>query len=162
MGRILTFAPNIFILFMALAILVAKVINIMQKEKSNDCLLIELPEYKRPNPRTIRIYVWNKLKDYIYRAGAGLGMWQIVVALIAGISAKEVVVSSFAVLFGVTNTNSATGMYSLAANIQSINPQFGPLNAYSLMIFCLLHGPCIATVTTIKKKAVPGNLHLRR
>lgn len=104
MGRILTFVPNIFILFMALTILVAKVINIMQK---------------------------------VYRAGAGLGMWQIVVALIAGISAKEVVVSSFAVLFGVTN-------------------------AYSLMIFCLLYGPCIAAVTTIKKNAVPGNLHLRR
>jgi ferrous iron transport protein B len=181
---------------MITAILVAKVINTIQKGKANDSLLIELPEYKRPNTRTIRIYVWNKLKEYIHRAGtiifiasivmwfilnfgmqgmvenpgdsfgaaigkflvpvlipAGLGMWQIVVALIAGISAKEVVVSSFAVLFGVTGANSETGMHSLVTNIQSIDPQFGPLNAYSLMLFCLLYVPCIATVATMKKES---------
>ncbi len=181
---------------MIIAILVAKVINTIQKGKANDSLLIELPEYKRPNARTIRIYVWNKLKEYIHRAGtiifiasiamwfilnfgmqgmvenpgdsfgaaigrflvpvlvpAGLGMWQIVVALIAGISAKEVVVSSFAVLFGVTGANSETGMHSLVMNIQSIDPQFGPLNAYSLMLFCLLYVPCIATVATMKKES---------
>ncbi len=80
---------------------------------------------------------------------AGLGMWQIVVALISGISAKEVVVSSFAVLFGVTNANSQAGMQ----NIQSASPGFGPLNAFSLMIFCLLYVPCIATVATIKKES---------
>ena len=40
----------------------------------------------------------------------GLGFWQITVALIAGISAKEVVVSSCAVLFGIVNASSAEGM----------------------------------------------------
>ena len=84
---------------------------------------------------------------------AGLGMWQIVVALISGISAKEVVVSSFAVLFGVANANSQDGMQAIVRNIQSINPGFGPLNAFSLMIFCLLYVPCIATVATIKKES---------
>lgn len=43
----------------------------------------------------------------------GLGYWQIAVALIAGISAKEVVVSSCAVLFGIANVNSAAGMGAL-------------------------------------------------
>ena len=43
-------------------------------------------------------------------APIGLGFWQIAVALIAGISAKEVVVSSCAVLFGVSNINSGAGM----------------------------------------------------
>ena len=43
-------------------------------------------------------------------APIGLGFWQIAVALIAGISAKEVVVSSCAVLFGVVNANSPAGL----------------------------------------------------
>ena len=86
-------------------------------------------------------------------APAGLNMWQIVVALISGISAKEVVVSSFSVLFGVANANSQAGMRAIVQNIQSINPGFGALNAFSLMIFCLLYVPCIATVATIKKES---------
>ncbi len=84
---------------------------------------------------------------------AGLGMWQIGVALLSGISAKEVVVSSFAVLFGVSNANSAAGMETIVANVQAAYPGFGPLNAYCFMLFCLLYVPCVATVATVKKES---------
>ena len=84
---------------------------------------------------------------------AGLGMWQIGVALLSGLSAKEVVVSSFAVLFGVANANSDAGMAAIVSNIQGINPGFGALNAYCLMLFCLLYVPCVATVATVKKES---------
>ncbi len=189
-------AFSMYVIGMVIAILAAKVINKLEKGKVNDSLLIELPEYKRPNARTIRIYVWTKLKDYLSKAGttifvasiviwfvlnfgisgmvedpaesfgaaigrffvpvlapAGLGMWQIGVALLSGISAKEVVVSSFTVLFGVANVNSEAGMASVIANIQSVNPAFGPLNAYCMMLFCLLYVPCAATVATVKKES---------
>lgn len=152
--------------------------------------------YKRPNPRTIRVYVWNKLKDYLTKAGttifiasiliwfilnfgfkgmvadpsesfgaalgrllvpilkpAGLGLWQISVALISGISAKEVVVSSFSVLFGVSNVNSSAGMETIVANIRQFDPTFGSLNAFCLMLFCLLYVPCAATIATIRKES---------
>lgn len=189
-------AFSMYAVGMIIAILSALVMNKAEKGKVNDSLLIELPEYKRPNFRTIRIYVWNKLKDYLSKAGttifvasiaiwfvlnfgmaglvedpsdsfgavigrllvpvlapAGLGMWQIAVALISGISAKEVVVSSFAVLFGVSNANSAAGMETIVANVHALNPSFGPLNAYCLMLFCLLYIPCAATVATVKKES---------
>lgn len=45
---------------------------------------------------------------------AGLGLWQVAVALISGLSAKEVVVSSFSVLFGINNINSPSGMAQLS------------------------------------------------
>ena len=83
-------------------------------------------------------------------APIGLGFWQIVVALIAGISAKEVVVSSTAVLFGVASITSPEGMASLMSSLTAIG--FGPLNAYCLMVFCLLYVPCAATLATIKKE----------
>ena len=189
-------AFSLYVVGMVIAIISAMVMNKLEKGKINDSLLIELPEYKRPNARTIRIYVWNKVKDYLSKAGttiflasvviwfilnfgtggmvespadsfgavigrllepvlapAGLGMWQIGVALLSGISAKEVVVSSFAVLFGVTNANSAAGMETIAANVQAAYPGFGPLNAYCLMLFCLLYVPCVATVATVKKES---------
>nr|WP_297864207.1 ferrous iron transport protein B [uncultured Acetatifactor sp.] len=189
-------AFSMYVVGMVIAILAALAANRLEKGKNNDSLLIELPEYKRPNLRTIRIYVWNKLKDYLTKAGttifiasiviwfvlnfgitgivenpadsfgamlgrvlvpvlapAGLGMWQIAVALLSGISAKEVVVSSFSVLFGVANANSDTGVAAIVENIHKINPAFGPLNAYCLMLFCLLYVPCVATVATIKKES---------
>lgn len=189
-------AFSMYVIGMLSAILTAKLLNTMEKGKVNDSLLIELPEYKRPNGRTIRIYVWNKLKDYLSKAGttifiasiiiwfvlnfgiegrvinpagsfgamlgkwlepvmrpAGLGMWQIIVSLIAGISAKEVVVSSFSVLFGISNANSAAGLETIVYNLQSIDPSFGGLNAYCMMIFCLLYVPCAAAMATIRKES---------
>lgn len=188
-------AFSMYVIGMVTAIVIAKVLHIFEKGKTNDSLLIELPEYKRPNARTIRIYVWNKLKDYLSKAGttifiasiliwavlnfgttgmvsdpadsfgamigrwlepvmrpAGLGMWQIIVSLIAGISAKEVVVSSFSVLFGVGGAR-AVGMDTVIANLRSIDPAFGPLNAYCMMLFVLLYVPCAAAMATIKKES---------
>ena len=84
-------------------------------------------------------------------APIGLGFWQIAVALIAGISAKEVVVSSCAVLFGVSNINSGAGMDTLEGILGSAG--FGQLNAFCLMIFCLLYIPCMAALATIRKES---------
>lgn len=189
-------AFSMYVIGMLFAILIARIMHVWEKGKTNDSLLIELPEYKRPNGRTIRIYVWNKLKDYLSKAGttifiasiiiwlvlnfgihgmvtdpaesfgaalgrwmepimrpAGLGMWQIIVSLIAGISAKEVVVSSFSVLFGVGNTEMAAGLSAVAENLKNIDPSFGPLNAYCMMLFVLLYVPCAAAMATIRKES---------
>lgn len=187
-------AFSLYALGLVIAILVALVIGRVTSSQNYGNLLIELPEYKMPNARTISIYVWEKVKDYLTKAGTtifiasiviwfilnfgahgmvtevsqsfgaalghwmepvlaplGLGMWQIGVALISGLSAKEVVVSSFSVLFGVNNINSAAGMSALAAGLGQHG--FGPLNAYALMVFCLLYTPCMATMATVKKES---------
>lgn len=72
-------ALSMYVIGMLVAILVSKVIYFFDKKKSNDSLLIELPEYKRPNGRTIRIYVWNKLKDYLTKAGTTIFLASIVI-----------------------------------------------------------------------------------
>lgn len=84
-------------------------------------------------------------------APIGLGFWQIAVALIADISAKEVVVSSCVVLFGVSNINSGAGMDTLVGILGASG--FGQLNAFCLMVFCLLYIPCAAALATIKKES---------
>ena len=81
---------------------------------------------------------------------AGLGYWQVVVALIAGLAAKEVIVSSMSVLFGITNVTSAAGMAGMSAALGTLG--FTAVNAYALMTFCLLYTPCMAAVATIRKE----------
>lgn len=192
-GRALLVAYSLYIIGLLTAILVAYVIHKTAKQSYENILLIELPEYKTPNLRTVSIYVWEKVKDYLTKAGttifiasivlwfllnigpdglisdvsrsfaaiigygiapvlapAGLHSWQIVVALICGISAKEVVVSSFSVLYGIANINSEAGMSQLFAILGGVG--FGDVNAYALMIFCLLYTPCMATIATIKRE----------
>lgn len=187
-------AYSMYLIGILVAILVATGIHWIDKKKSNNYLLIELPEYKIPSSRTVAIYVWEKVKDYLTKAGTtifvasiamwvllnfgpngystemtssfgavlghwlvpffkplGLGFWQVAVALIAGVSAKEVVVSSFAVLFGVSNITSSTGMTTLVEILGDMG--FGQLNAFCLMVFCLLYIPCAASLATIKKEA---------
>jgi len=188
-------AFSLYVIGFAIGIFIAWISHILDRDKNDNQLLIELPEYKRPSANTIFIYVWTKIKDYLQRAGTiifissivmwfilnfgpsgyvgsgtagsfgsivgqaivpvfapiGLGYWQIIVALIAGISAKEVVVSSCAVLFGISSINSAAGMSEMVTALSGIG--FGALNAYCLMIFCLLYVPCIASMATIRRES---------
>ena len=192
--RAMLVAYSMYLIGLVVAILVAAVIHLIDRRTSENYLLIELPEYKTPNARTIAVYVWEKVKDYLTKAGttifiasilmwfllnfgtggytteiqesfgsvigkaveplfapAGLGYWQIVVALIAGISAKEVVVSSCSVLFGIGNITSAEGMAALGTLLEGMG--FGGLNAYCLMVFALLYTPCIAALATIHRES---------
>ena len=186
-------AYSLYLIGLLVAIVVAFISHKTSKSTEEDTLLIELPEYKTPNGRTVAIYVWDKVKDYLSKAGttifiasivlwfvlnigpagfvsdvsesfaaivghilvpvlrpAGLGSWQIAVALISGLSAKEVVVSSFSVLYGISNINSQAGMAALSQDLAVTG--FGAVNAYALMIFCLLYSPCMAAVATIKRE----------
>jgi ferrous iron transport protein B len=80
----------------------------------------------------------------------GLGSWQLAVALFSGLAAKEVVVASLSVLFGIVNVNSALGMRDMADVLGAQG--FGILNAYAMMVFCLLYTPCVATLGVIRKE----------
>ena len=75
---------------------------------------------------------------------AGLGFWQIGVSLIAGLAAKEVVVSSMGIMFGIINIDSALGLSAMHQTLGAMG--FGALNAYSMMIFVLFYTPCVAAL----------------
>ena len=76
----------------------------------------------------------------------GFGEWQAGIAIITGLVAKEVVVSTFGTLAGVEEGDDA-GMTAMAHDI------FTPLSAFSFMVFCLLYIPCFATIGAIKQEA---------
>lgn len=186
-------AYSMYLIGILVALAVTWLLHITDRSAQVQPLLIELPAYKRPSAYTIYVYVWDKVKDFLEKAGTtifvasillwllmhlgpsgltddvsvsfaatlgrglawilipcGLGFWQIAVALLAGISAKEVVVSSTAVLFGIANVNSFGGMQQLHQELLGIG--FGPLNAWCMMLFCLLYVPCLASLATIRRE----------
>ena len=200
-GKCAFFAAYSMYLIGAVTAAVALLVMSRTKRLKSSDLLIELPEYKTPNLRTIVIYVWEKISDYIEKAGttifaasvilwvllnfnahgmtdemggsfaaqighllapclvpAGLGYWQIAVALLSGIAAKEVVVSSMGVLFGVANVAAPEGMAALSGALGAMG--FGAANAYSMMLFCLLYVPCMATIATLKREACSAKFAL--
>ena len=142
--------------------------------------VMELPSYRLPSAKSVLQLMWDKAKDFIERAftvifvatiiiwflqtyspnltmvynpddsllaliankvapifkPCGFGNWRVVVALVSGFLAKESVVSTLQVL---TAGISLTSLLSIPS-------------AISLLIFCLLYVPCIATISSIKQE----------
>lgn len=156
-------------------------------------MIIELPDYKLPSARTVFISVYEKLREYLVRAGtviflsaaglwmflhigaggysedmsgsfgaalcraaepflapAGLGFWQIAAALIAGIAAKEAVVSAMCVIYGVNGLHTIAGMYALREAMMATG--FGVANALAFLAFTALYVPCIASLAVVKSE----------
>ena len=80
--------------------------------------------------------------------------WQGTVAMVAGVPAKEIVVSTLGVLY--TGSDEATDQ-ALSARLTAPNPSTGlpdftPAAALAFMVFTLLYCPCLATVVAIVKE----------
>lgn len=120
---------------------------------------------------------WQAENSYIGRLGHAiepairpLGFdWRIGVSLLSGVAAKEIVVSTMAVLNQPTSesvvaagTEGDEADRALVRSLQTQRytegprigePVYTPLVAYGMMIFILLYFPCIAAITAIRKEA---------
>ena len=143
--------------------------------------VMELPNYRMPSAKNILRLLWEKSKDFLTRAFTvifiasiviwflttfnfhlemaessrdsmlsviagwvtplfaplGFGDWRIITSLITGFMAKESVVSTLSVLFG------GTAAIGSVLNVRS---------AASLLVFCLLYTPCVATIAAVKRE----------
>ncbi len=143
--------------------------------------VLELPNYRMPTRRSVIQLIWEKTKDFLQRAfgiifiaciviwflqtfdfglnvvsdsqhsmlasiasvlapvftPVGFGHWKIVSSLISGFMAKESVVATLTVLFG--SSAAVQGILSTAS-------------AVSLLVFCLLYTPCVATIATVRRE----------
>lgn len=153
---------------------------------------MELPEYRWPDLGTVVSCAWERVRDYLEKAGttiflASLVLWFFLhlgpqgaawdvsesfaavlgrawlrslsrpawslataVALLTGLSAKEVVVSSFFILYGAGNRGAGGGHEALAASLAAGG--FTGASALALLVFCLLYTPCAAAMGAIKQE----------
>jgi len=73
---------------------------------------------------------------------AGFGTWEAAAALAFGILAKEVVVGTLGILYGVEE-GGLTG---------AIQQHWTPLSAYAFMVMTLIYVPCAATIGAIRRE----------
>lgn len=143
--------------------------------------VMELPNYRMPDAKNVMLLLWDKAKDFLERAFTvifvativiwflqtfdfqlnpvedshtsilavvagwispvfaplGFDDWRVTTALIGGFMAKESVVSSLSVLFGST---------------EALTAVMSGLTALTLLVFCLLYTPCVASIATIKRE----------
>ena len=74
----------------------------------------------------------------------GFGFWPLAVALVFGFLAKEVVVGTFGVLFGVGS--------AMVGGAMAFELGMTPLAAFAFMVFCLIYVPCVATIGVIRRE----------
>ncbi len=76
----------------------------------------------------------------------GFGFWQAAVAIVFGLMAKEIVVSTFGTLFALAEDDEE-GISGILTQL------FTPLSAISFMVFCLLYPACFAALGAIKEES---------
>jgi ferrous iron transport protein B len=135
---------------------------------ANNFLTVELKTQKINALEMERKYEMQE-KSYIGQMGKfiepiiePLGFdWKIGVSIIAGLAAKEIIVSTMGVLYYSSDENGLSGS-NLQANLQSQTYKsgqhkdekiFSPLVSFGLMIFVLLYFPCVATIAAIRKES---------
>lgn len=87
--------------------------------------------------------------------------WKMTVSILSGVAAKEIVVSTLAVLYDVdecAQTKSPSLIESLQMQTYDYGPKkgekvFNPVVALAFMVFVLLYFPCIAVIATISREA---------
>jgi ferrous iron transport protein B len=80
--------------------------------------------------------------------------WRIDIALIGGVAAKEVIVSTLATAFalGEADREDSTALSEKLAQ----DPGMSPAGALALMVFVLVYAPCFVTLVTISREAGRG------
>lgn len=149
--------------------------------------VMELPPYRMPTAKTLGLHLYDKLKDFLTKAGTvllgasiiiwfcqyfnfslqhvenssesilgvigsfiapvfaplGFGDWKTSVAMLSGLVARESIVTTMGILYGVGEAVSISNI---------ISSVYTPAAAYSIMVFALLFIPCIAAVTTLRRE----------
>ena len=80
-------------------------------------------------------------------APLGFGTWQASTALVTGLTAKEAVVSTLAILSGAGDSSALAPL---------LPGMFTPLAAMSFLIFTLLYMPCVAATAAVKRELGSG------
>ena len=86
----------------------------------------------------------------------GFGNWEAGAAVLSGILAKESVVSTIGILYGMPDISAeAEDAVETAETMlgTGMGAAFTPLSAFAFMIFSQLYTPCITALGTIKKEA---------
>ncbi len=169
---------SIYLTGIAIACLTALFFKNTANEDSSH-FIMELPPYRFPSAKNIILHMWNKTKDFLYRAGTVLLIASIIIWFLQSfdfslkmVSADESILAtigkliapvfflcgfgnwkaSVSLLIGITAKESIASTLSVLYGTGGIINGFSPISAFSFLLFVLLYTPCIASVSAIHKE----------
>ncbi|MBW9155220.1 ferrous iron transport protein B [Clostridium tagluense] len=150
-------------------------------KKDEEPFIIELPEYKLPEPKSLLIHTWEKGKGFLKKAGTIIFSISVIVWFLSNFNTTGMVginssflaaigkfinpifiplgfgswQNSIALLTGLMAKEVVVGTMGViyGSNLTHVLPNFfTPLSAYSFLAFVLLYTPCVSVIATMKKE----------
>lgn len=172
---------SLYVLGIVIAILVGLVLKNTYFNKQEEPFILELPEYKMPQPKSIIKHTWEKSKGFLVKAGTVIFAMSIVIWLVSFFNFSgyttdinnsflsiigSVIAPIFAPLgFGTWQAavSLLTGLVAkevvvgsmgvIYGDLTTVLPhQFTALTAYTFIVFVSLYTPCISVLATLKKE----------
>ena len=101
-GNKILIAFSLYLLGVIVAVIVALIFKKTISKGETAPLILELPAYKKPSPRTLGIFVWEKVKGYIVKAGTIIFIASIVIWFLLefNLSGKATITTSLGASIG--------------------------------------------------------------
>lgn len=173
---------SIYLLGMIMAVLTALLFKntILKGDKAP--FVMELPPYRLPTPKSLWLHVWDRLKDFLIRAGTVLMGATIIIWFLQSfdLSFNLINDSSNSILASIgkaiapvfapcgfgdwkASVSLVTGLAAKESVVSTMAVLYGSaqsalyetftvLSAYSFMVFVLLYTPCVAALSAIRKE----------
>ena len=171
---------SMYILGMIVAIASAFLLSKTVLKGKDSPFIIELPPYRLPDRKSLVLHVWDKVKDFLVRAGTIIFAMSVVVWFLQSFSFRLNMVedsadsmfgilgsliapllrpigfgswqAAVALLTGLVAKESVVATLGILYPAESMLEAFTPLSAYAFMAFTLLYTPCLAAVGAIKRE----------
>ena len=169
---------GIYILGVVIAILTALLFKSTVLKGKNSPFVMELPPYRLPSAKTLLLHIWERVRDFLVRAGTVLMGASILIWFLQSfnfslqmVESDESILASIGMLIAPVFTLCGFGDWrasvSLVTGIAakesvastmavlyggSLTGAFSTLSAFSFLVFVLLYTPCVAALTAMRKE----------
>ncbi len=171
---------SMYLLGIIVAVLSAILLSRTVLKGNDSSFLIELPPYRLPDIKSLGLHIWDKIRDFIIRAGTLIFTMSIVIWVLQSFtltlqpavnSASSIFgwlggliapvftplgfgnwQSSVALLTGLIAKEAVVAALGILFTPEQVLSHFTPLSAYAFMTFTLLYTPCVAALGAIARE----------
>ncbi len=171
---------SMYVIGIVVAILSAALLSRTVFRGADAPFVIELPPYRLPDARSLFFHVWDRVKDFVVRAGTIIFAMTVVVWFLQSFdlslhmvedNAQSIIASigrllahvlsplgfgswqaAVAILTGLVAKESVVATLEVLYTQASFAAAFTPLTAFAFMVFTLLYMPCLAAFGAIRRE----------
>lgn len=171
---------SMYLLGVVVAILSAVLLSKTVLRGSEAPFIIELPPYRLPDAKSLLLHIWDKVQDFIVRAGTLIFSMSVVIWVFRTFTLTFTVAtdsadslfgrlgsliapllaplgfgnwqSSVALLTGLIAKEAVVASLGILFTPEQILANFTPLSAYAFMTFTLLYTPCVAALGALARE----------